>query len=160
LDRMEAEGRIDPVIDPKLAALASHARTNLDFWQNAENVPKETAFVEYHGWRNVSLVLSAMKDRFQNAATMHENPAVVSEALSILPGVFVTINVLYETSPSQVTERERLRILERVRNLRRNALRCGMLPSPDKELSGVDLEDFRKRLGDLALTIGTDLVET
>lgn len=159
LDSMETAGKLDLTIVPKLSTLVSQARTNLEFWRTAKDVGKETAFVEYHAWRNISLMLSTMKDRLEHAAARHENPSVVTEAADLLPSVFVTVNLLYDNPPAQVSERERSQILTRIRNLRGIASRCNMLPSLQQELAGVDMQELRKRMAQLALSIGTELVE-
>jgi len=159
VDCMESTGEIDLTVVPKLSIVMSHARTNLEFWRTATDVSKETAFVEYHAWRNIFLVLSVMKDRFEHASAMHENPEVAAEANAVLPSVFVAISLLYEIPPREIGDRERSQILERLRTLRSAALRSNMSPSLNQELADVDVQDLRNRLAGLAQTIGTELVE-
>lgn len=159
LRQMEDTGKVDPSLVNMLSNAVAHTQKNQELWRTAGDVPKETAFVQYHAWRNVTLILTAMKNRFERAPAKHDNPQVAADAMDVMPSIFVTVNMLLETTPTQIGDKERSQILNRLRWLRAAALRSDMLPSLKEELAGVDMDEWRRRLTDLASAIGAELVE-
>jgi len=158
LRQMEDTGKIDLSVVDVLSNAAGHAQKKQELWKTASDVPKETAFVQYHAWRNVTLILSAMRNRFERAPAKHDNPQVAADAMDVMPSIFVTVNLL-ETASTQIGDKYRSQILDRLRWLRAAALRSDMLPSLKEELANVDINEWKRRLTDLASAIGTELVE-
>ena len=158
LRQMEDTGKVDPSVVGVLSNAVGYAQKKQELWKTASDVPKETAFVQYHAWRNVTLILGAIQNRFERAPAKHDNPQVAADAMDVMPSIFVIVNLL-ETAPTQIGDKERSQILDRLRWLRAAALRSDMLPSLKDELANIDIHEWRRQLTDLASAIGTELVE-
>jgi len=153
-EHMSARRSVDSSVIGKLETLVAQARHRESFWLKRRAVSRDDAFVMYHSWRNMRLVLSKMKSRVEVASTAHENPKVVTDSLEVLPCAVELFSALYCAEGGKLDENGKLELLERVTTLRSVASQASMLPSLEEELAEVDEKIVNNELAQMARAIG------
>jgi len=156
-EHMATDRRVDSRVVEKLDVLAQQAKERERSWLKSRAVPRDDAFVLYHSWRNMRLVLFKMKSRVESASTMHENPKVATDSLQVIPCLVGVFSALHCAEAETIDESGKLELLERIRTLRSVASEASMLPSLEEELAEMDEKIVRNELAQMARAIGAEL---
>lgn len=126
------------------------------FWARQKNIPIQTAFLCYLASRNSRMILTRMKDKFEEAQSKKENPRVVWEAESLILTIWELHNKITEVSETvpNISPLKVSKFLELVSSLRRSAGKVGMLPAAKEELVGFNRKMIEKEFDKLDSRIG------
>jgi hypothetical protein len=95
----------------------------------------EESFVRYHAWRNMGIIASSLKTRFENSSKGHDNPQVAIDALSTLPDFQRLAALVLELENKKIDLKTRLLVLDQVSRLRDTACRSNLIDQSKSELN-------------------------
>ena len=144
LRKMEAEHRVDASILNNISRLKSEFSIleNKMTENKSENV--KSRFLSYHIFRNISLILSKMEQRFLIAPKVNDNPVVAEDSISLLATLTQSANVAFKYGGKHLTKREEEEMLYCIQTLRNDASAVSMLIKPEEELGNISLDDLNK----------------
>ena len=148
LATMIEEEKIDLKIIARLDALISFFEEKEKYWKDNKSVSARSAFALYHAWRNLRLIASKMRIRFQGAEKRHENPKTAVDGLRVLPSLLDVYTHLFEVEGRELSKDEDTATYDGITQLRNVAYHSDMLPSMNDELREVDrrsiVEEFER----------------
>ena len=148
LATMIEQEKIDLKIITHLDALISYFEEKEKYWKDNKSVSARSAFALYHAWRNLRLIASKMRSRFQGAQKRHENPETAVDGLRVLPSLLDVCMHSSEVEGRELSKDEDTATYDGITQLRNIAYHRGMLPSTNDELREVDrrsiVEEFEK----------------
>ena len=154
LEGMEASGKVNLEIVGLFDSLIGIARRQEDEWErNRKDISRSDAFAVYHLWRNARLILTKVKERFQEAATRHENPTVALQAIELLPALTTTFGMLSST----VEFDNRLYVQARI--LRSVAAKLDMLPDLQQEIADTNSIALKSGIAKFSEALRAELLE-
>lgn len=156
-DMIEQE-RIDLKIITRLDALISFFGEKEKYWKDNNSVSARSAFALYHAWRNLRLIASKMRSRFQEAEKRHENPKTAVDGLRVLPSLLDVYTHLSEVEGRELSNDENTATYDGITQLRNTAYHSGMLPSMSEELQEADNKAVIEEFENFA-AVGTEVVE-
>jgi hypothetical protein len=131
---MESSGKVDvsviPLVENVLRFTGQKER-------EARKSPtsSEESFVRYHAWRNMGIIASSLKTRFENSSKGHDNPQVAIDALSTLPDFQRLAALVLELENKKIDLKTRLLVLDQVSRLRDTACRSNLIDQSKSELN-------------------------
>jgi hypothetical protein len=146
LNKMEVEGSVDRSFVTKIDTLNSELTKMKQYWINQKAVSVGSAFIFYSAMHNTQLVLSKMKNRFNNAHKTGDNPGIACDSLLIMP-------IISEVSQKTILafeEKQNLNpflpteMLKLVSALRTTAKLVNLLPTVGEEVKGIDKERLKE----------------
>ncbi|MFH0748840.1 MAG: hypothetical protein V1915_02825 [Candidatus Bathyarchaeota archaeon] len=146
LTKMEAEGLVDSSFTAKINMLDSEFTKMEEYWINQKEVSVASAFIFYSAMHNAKLVLTKMKERFEKAHMIGDNPGVACDSLLIMP----VISEVYQKTVQATEEKQKLspflpnEMLKLVSVLRTTAKLVGLLPTLNEEVKEIDREQLKK----------------
>jgi len=154
LATMIEQEKIDLKIITHLDALISYFEEKEKYWREQvrtgenKSVSARSAFALYHAWRNLRLIASKMRSRFQGAQKRHENPETAVDGLRVLPSLLDVCMHSSEVEGRELSKDEDTATYDGITQLRNIAYHSRMLPSTNDELREVDrrsiVEEFEK----------------
>ena len=151
LNRMEAKGAVDSSFIPKIHALDAEFTRMKQYWIDQKEVSVSSAFIFYSAMHNTNLILSKMKERFNEAKKNSDNPKIACDSLLIMP----IISEVYQKTSQAAEEKKRMNpflpseMLRLVSALRTTAKLAGLLPTLDEEVKSIDNAQLKKTAAEL-----------
>jgi anaerobic glycerol-3-phosphate dehydrogenase len=96
---------------------------------------REESFVRYHAWRNLGIIASSLKTRFENSSKGHDNPQVAIDALSTLPEFQRLAALMLELENKKIDLKTRMLVLDQVSRLRDTARKFNLIDQPNRGLN-------------------------
>jgi len=140
LDGMIEQKKLDMSIVHPLDELIQFSQNREEHWKTYKGLSTKSAFVTYHSWRNIRLILEKIKSRFLEAEIRHENPGVAIDGAKVLGSLVDAYTGVTEIEGRELSKDEQSATLNRITELRNVAYSCNMLPSIDDELREADKE--------------------
>jgi hypothetical protein len=154
LEGMEASGKVNLDIVELFGSLIGIARRQEAEWEkNRKDISRSESFAVYHLWRNTRLILTKVKERFQEASARHENPTVVLQAIQLLPALTTTFGML-----SSTVEFDN-RFYAQARILRSVASKLDMLPDLQQEIADTDSIALKSGIAKFSEALRAELLE-
>jgi len=153
---MVDEEKIDKTVITPLSKLLSVAKEREAFWKDCKKISARNAFMMYHAWRNLRLIISKMITRFTEAEQHHENPTTANDSLRLLPSLLHTYTFLLELGERELSVDEHKRLYDQITILRNSAFHTGMLPLLEEEMKELDKKAMVVEFGKFARGIRFD----
>ena len=140
LNKMEAKGSVDRSFVTKIDVLDLELAKMKKYWADQKSISIGSAFMFYSAMHNGELVLSKMKDRFNKAHEVDDNPSIACDSLLVMP----IISEVFQKAARAAEEKERLNpflpteMLKLVSTLRTTARQVNLLPTLDEEVKRTD----------------------
>lgn len=153
-NQMEKTGKVDLSINDNIDRAKSELSGLERFLATTKpGIDVKSAFLGYHIVRNVNLVLTKMKDRFEHSKENADNPLVAQDSLLVLPVLNESLEVAIKYGRMKIAEGEEVLMLNHILRLRDITARLNMVLTPEEDaktigVSPAVLEEEEQKLSD------------
>lgn len=140
LNQMEEKGVVNTSFIQKIETLDKEFTKMKQYWIDQKTVSVGSAFVFYSAMHNTNLVLSKMKNRFNKAKKIGDNPKIACDSLLVMP----IISEVHQKTTRAIEEKQNMNpflannMLNLLSALRTTAKLAGLLPTPNEEIKKTD----------------------
>ncbi len=148
---MEKSGEVDLSVIPAIENVLRYSGQRGREARKSGN-SREQSFVMYHAWRNIEIIASNIKTRFENSSKGHDNPQVALDALCIVPELRSLATLMLALDDKKIDLKTRMLVLDQVSMVRDTARKCNFSDQSKDELDHVtrafskDLAKFVSRV--------------